>query len=74
MDERTENEIYYPPFEAAAKAGVGSVMCSFNKINGVYSCENNSTLHSDLKQRFGLKVTAMRRACACARAEVADSK
>ena len=26
VDERTQFEIYYPPFEAAAKAGVGSVM------------------------------------------------
>lgn len=28
VDERTRFEIYYPVFEGAAKAGVGSVMCS----------------------------------------------
>ena len=28
VDERTRYEMYYPPFEGAANAGVGSVMCS----------------------------------------------
>ena len=28
VDERTQFELYYQPFEAAAAAGVGSVMCS----------------------------------------------
>eukprot|EP00937_MAST-01D_sp_MAST-1D-sp2_P002356 g2356.t1 len=60
VDERTEFEIYYPPFEAAARAGVGSVMCSYNKIrvdNGTsrWSCENPDTLQRDLKERLGFK-------------------
>ena len=55
VDERTRYEMYYPPFEAAVTAGVGSVMCSYNRINGVYSCENNATLHRDLKERLGFK-------------------
>lgn len=53
VDERTQFEIYYPPFEGAVEAGVGSFMCSYNKINNVYSCENNQTLAVDLKQRLG---------------------
>lgn len=44
VDERTEFEMYLPVFEGAVKAGVQSVMCSYNKINNVYSCENNVTL------------------------------
>ena len=44
--------MYYPVFEGAAKAGVGSVMCSYNKINGVWSCENPETLQ-DLKKNLG---------------------
>ena len=28
VDERTRFEIYYPPFEGAVKAGLGSIMCS----------------------------------------------
>ena len=40
VDERTQFEIYYPPFEAASDAGVGSIMCSYNKIRNTWSCEN----------------------------------
>jgi beta-glucosidase len=53
VDERTRFEIYYPPFEAAINAKCGSFMCSYNKINGEYSCGNNATLNRDLKQRLG---------------------
>ena len=28
VDERTRFEMYYPPFLGAAKAGLGSIMCS----------------------------------------------
>ena len=34
-DERTRFEMYYMPFRGAIEAGVGSIMCSYNKINGV---------------------------------------
>ncbi|RYH32258.1 glycosyl hydrolase [archaeon] len=44
VNERVRFEIYYPPFEAAAKAGVASLMCSYNRINDVYACENDDTL------------------------------
>ena len=54
VDARTRYEMYYPVFEGAAKAGVGSVMCSYNKINGVWSCENPETL-GDLKKHLGFK-------------------
>ena len=30
-------------------------MCSYNKINGIYSCENNQTLNSDLRDNLGFK-------------------
>jgi hypothetical protein len=42
--------MYYPPFAAASKAGLGSIMCSYNKIDaggqpgGTWSCENDITL------------------------------
>ena len=49
IDERTKWELYMPPFESAVKAGVLSVMCSYNKINGFYACENQNTIQ-DLKQ------------------------
>ena len=34
VDERTRFQMYYPPFAGALDADVGSVMCSYNKING----------------------------------------
>ena len=40
-DERTMNEIYFPAFRAAVeRAQVGSVMTSYNLVNGVHSGEN----------------------------------
>ena len=42
---RTLREIYLPGFKAAVQQGhVGSVMCSYNRINAVYSCQNPQTL------------------------------
>ena len=55
VDERTQFEIYYPPFEGAIAADVGSFMCSYNKVNGKWSCENPDTLQRDLKERLGYK-------------------
>lgn len=54
-DERTRFEIYYQPFWGASDAGVGSMMCSYNKIYFTWSCENNETLATDLKERMGFK-------------------
>eukprot|EP01063_Lacrimia_lanifica_P036251 TRINITY_DN713_c6_g1_i1.p1 TRINITY_DN713_c6_g1~~TRINITY_DN713_c6_g1_i1.p1 ORF type:complete len:670 (+),score=265.77 TRINITY_DN713_c6_g1_i1:37-2046(+) len=55
VDERTRYEIYYPAFEGAVAAGVLSVMCSYNKIHDVWSCENHETLQHDLKDVIGFK-------------------
>lgn len=55
VDERTRFEMYYPPFEGAIAAGSGSIMCSYNKINGRWACENNETLQRDYKERLGFE-------------------
>ena len=61
VDERTRHEMYYPPFEGAVDAGVGSFMCSYNKISStssdtpLWSCENPTTLKHDLKETLGFK-------------------
>eukprot|EP01105_Mastigella_eilhardi_P025343 TRINITY_DN6875_c0_g2_i1.p1 TRINITY_DN6875_c0_g2~~TRINITY_DN6875_c0_g2_i1.p1 ORF type:complete len:674 (+),score=207.20 TRINITY_DN6875_c0_g2_i1:12-2033(+) len=55
VDERTQYEIYYPAFKAAVDAGVGSIMCSYNKINGTYACENKEALTLDLKETMGFQ-------------------
>lgn len=55
VDEQTAWEIYYPPFEAAVKAGVGSFMCGYNKVNGTWLCENEKVLQVDLKGKMGFR-------------------
>src|SRR4051812_39236688 len=53
-DSRTIHEIYTPAFEMAVKEGrTGSVMCSYNRINGPYACENGPMLNGILKTEFG---------------------
>jgi beta-glucosidase len=56
VDERTLREIYLPQFEAAVKeAKVGSVMCSYNRLNGQYACENQHLLSDILEREWGFK-------------------
>ena len=51
---RALQEIYLPGFRAAVQqGGVGSVMCSYNRINTLYSCQDPQTL-ATLKD-FGLR-------------------
>ena len=38
VDGQTLREVYLAPFKAVVDAGVASLMCSYNRINGVYSC------------------------------------
>jgi beta-glucosidase len=53
-DERTMQEIHLPAYEAAVRQGhVASVMCSYNRINGVYGCEQPHLLNDVLKKQFG---------------------
>ena len=50
VSERALRELYLPPFEAAVReANVGSVMCSYNSVNGAFSCENEEILTNILK-------------------------
>jgi beta-glucosidase len=55
VDERTLQEIYLPPFQAATSAGVGTFMCAYIKTNGVYSCENPHVLNELLKTQLGFQ-------------------
>lgn len=52
-DQRTMQEIHMPPFAAAVKAGVGGVMCTYNRINSVWGCENKNALHDVLGTQLG---------------------
>src|SRR5947209_13185442 len=54
VDERTLQEIYTLPFAMAVQDGhVGAAMGAFNKVNGVYCCENHHLLTEILKQQVG---------------------
>lgn len=53
VDERTLREVYLPHFKRAVDAGVGSVMCAYNKVNGIYACENSHLLHDILNGEWG---------------------
>jgi beta-glucosidase len=40
---------------ALRDSGAGAIMCSYNRINGTYACENPYTLTDVLKKDFGFK-------------------
>lgn len=53
-DERTLREIYLPAFEEAVKkAKPWTVMCSYNRINGVYAAQNKKYLTDVLRGEWG---------------------
>jgi len=61
VDERALREIYLPGYEIAVKeAQPWTVMCSYNKINGTYACENKTLMTDILKNEWrhtGLVIT-----------------
>ena len=66
-DERTMREIYLTGFEKAVRqAKPWTVMCSYNKIGGVYSSENRWLLRDLLRGEWGLDGYTMTDWGACA--------
>lgn len=55
IDDRTMHELYLWPFTEAVKAGVASVMCSYNRLNQPYACENPKLLNGLLKGELGFQ-------------------
>lgn len=55
VDQQTLHEVYVAPFAEAVKAGVSSIMCSYNRINGPFACGNADTLKKILKGELGFK-------------------
>jgi beta-glucosidase len=55
VDQQTLHEVYAAPFAAAIQAGVASIMCSYNKINGIFACGNPDTLKTILRDELGFK-------------------
>jgi beta-glucosidase len=56
IDERTLRELYLLPFEIGIREGQpGNVMCAYNLLNGLKSCENPYLLTDVLKTEWGYK-------------------
>lgn len=55
IDDRTLHELYLWPFADAVHAGVASVMCGYNRVNGSYSCENAHLMNKILKEELGFQ-------------------
>lgn len=49
------HELYMWPFANAVRAGVGSVMCSYNQVNNSYACQNSKVLNNLLKDELGFQ-------------------
>jgi beta-glucosidase len=55
VDDETQWNMYYRPFAAAVRAGVDSIMCSYNRVNGHQGCASQSTIQRDLEGRMGFQ-------------------
>ena len=48
-------EYYFPPYKAAVDAGVGSVMTSFNEVDGIPASANRWLMTDVLRNQWGFK-------------------
>jgi beta-glucosidase len=55
VDGQALREVYLAPFKAVVDAGVASLMCSYNRINGTHSCGNEETLQRILRGEYGFR-------------------
>ncbi len=54
VDARALHEIYLAAFQAAVQqGGAGAVMCAYNMVDTIYSCENPFLLDQTLDQEWG---------------------
>lgn len=55
VEERDWRMTFLPQFEACARAGTFSFMCSYNRINGVPACANKKLLTDILRGEWGFQ-------------------
>lgn len=54
-DDRTIHELYAFPFMEGLKAGGASIMCSYQRTNNSYGCQNSKLLNGILKTELGFQ-------------------
>lgn len=55
IEDRTIHELYMWPFYNAIHAGVANVMCSYNRVNASWACQNSKVLNGLLKSELGFQ-------------------
>lgn len=55
IDDRAMHELYMWPFAEAVRAGTGSIMCSYNKLNGTHASQSSYLLNYLLKEELGFQ-------------------
>jgi beta-glucosidase len=55
IDDKTLHELYLRPFADTVKAGTGNIMCSYNRVNNSYACQNSKILNGILKEELGFQ-------------------
>lgn len=50
---RVLHELYLPAFQAAVAAGAGGIMCSLNRVNGVWACQDSQLVSGLLEHTWG---------------------
>ncbi|KAK8096155.1 glycoside hydrolase family 3 protein [Apiospora kogelbergensis] len=55
IDDKTLHEFYLWPFVDGVRAGAASVMCSYQRVNNTYSCDNSKLLNGLLKTELGFE-------------------
>ena len=55
IDDRTLHELYLWPFAESIRAGVASVMCSYQMVNNSYTCGNSKLMNGILKDELGFQ-------------------
>jgi beta-glucosidase len=54
-DDRTLHELYAWPFMDSLREGAGALMCSYQRINNSYGCQNSYLLNGVLKTELGFE-------------------
>ena len=55
IDDRTMHEPYLWPFANSIRAGAATVMCSYNRLNGSYACQNSKAQNGLLREELGFQ-------------------